>query len=371
MFPNLSMAEVCKAMKSKDKGNETRLFQELFNEGIENKQAMNDPDSENPPFRHRPESDVKVSTSCGYTIFQDRGLAKEEDVLRWTGKSSRELGLKSDSFAHIDFQGEKFQALPISLLGLPQDELDAMPKCRVWQSYNTEHDEIHLHHRNQIAQQQGQKIFDFVTQRHYDTRPEQLHLGKRTLKREQGKSQAVAQAKVYSRESLIALANKGQPGPGPAAGRSVPAMAPLAEDKEADDSDEEPVVKAKKKRPQEYGLGSLQQVNPQKAEKAQAAAKRTAQKKKKQKQDEDDEDDGAIEKSDSETGTNVAKIQEVLDFLEKTDKDMFDVATEHLKFKKSGGIACFLKLTVQTFLSTPKLGVCLQGVGVFKRMFQT
>ena len=337
-FKHLEWAQLVTKLQSKDRSEETKAFQRMFEEARDAKEQMGI--SEDTPIL--PASDCMVVTSCGYQLFQDVGLAREEDIKRWTNKSSKALGIKADRFTTLDFQGERFEALPVSLAGLPPDELAAIPKCRIYQIQAAQHDEMHLDHTKQLIQPQGNTVFNFLAQKHQDSRPSAFSLDKK--------------ATHFTRDDLILKAQDlERPG--------------SPEEKEEDGSDSEGFQKKPRRAAPKVALGSLQAVDPVKAEKMAKAAKQSARKRRAARKEE--EEDGEPCQSDGDADnfsdtTNVSKkIAETLESL-KLDEEMQAVAQAHISHKKSGGVNCLLKLNVKTFLEEPKLGVCLHGAGVYQ-----
>jgi len=115
-------------------------------------------------------SDVIVNTSYGFQVFQDVGLADEKDIIRWTGKKPGELKLTLFQ-SKLDGPDSTANAYPVSLVGLPPDELAAIRKARMFYGHGTLQNELHLDKSNQLVKEQGAMLFKHVTEQHMAKRP--------------------------------------------------------------------------------------------------------------------------------------------------------------------------------------------------------
>ena len=168
VWPNLTFSQAVALIASKDRGNETQLFKKLFTDARARKEELMQLRGCGKLEGHL--SDVIVNTSYGYQVFQDIGLADEKDILRWTGRRPHEIKLPVFQ-SKLDGPDTSANTYPISLLGLPFDELASIKKARVYFGHGALQNEMHLDKTNQLVKEQGAMLFKFVTGEHMASRP--------------------------------------------------------------------------------------------------------------------------------------------------------------------------------------------------------
>lgn len=168
LYPHLTFAQAVALLQSKDRGNESALFKSLFKDARERKEELmaNRATSQLPGKL----SDVVVNTSYGYQIFQDIGLADEKDIQRWTGKKPGDLRM-AVFHSKLDGPDSTSNTYPVSLVGLPLDELAGIRRARIYFGHGTLQNEMHLDKSNQLVKEQGSMLFKYVTDQHMKNRP--------------------------------------------------------------------------------------------------------------------------------------------------------------------------------------------------------
>lgn len=131
MFPHLSFPDVANLFHTKTPSEEDKTKIEEIQEAIDRKSKMVEEGNTNDI---RPLSDISLDSAYGFQIFQDIGLCSKDDIQRWTQQTPKTLNI-SGFKAKLDGPGKNSTELfPVSLLGLPADELAAIRKARIFYS---------------------------------------------------------------------------------------------------------------------------------------------------------------------------------------------------------------------------------------------
>lgn len=347
MFPHLSFPDVANLFHTKTPSEEDKTKIEEIQEAIDRKSKMVEEGNTNDI---RPLSDISLDSAYGFQIFQDIGLCSKDDIQRWTQQTPKTLNI-SGFKAKLDGPGKNSTELfPVSLLGLPADELAAIRKARIFYSSSASRSEYHLLHDNQLAKSQSQNVFNFLTDLAISKRPGKLSgspITKAELEEKAQKIEAKAEANI----------------------QDVPQEAGSSSES---DSDELMARKAKKRG---LELGSLEEVGSKKkpsvASKGRGkkgAALKAPKSGKKQRGLQDDDDDAKAAKDEAaESSIGTRKRDDLIASL-NLDDDMTLVAEHHMKTNRNASIQCLQKLNVETFLSDTKLGQTIQGVGCPKSL---
>ena len=347
MFPHMTFQELCqlyhKLSKSKDKA-EVEQSKEIA-AAIARKAKMIADGMINDL---NPSSDVFMESSYGFMIYQDVGLATKDDIHRWTNQTPKVLGLQGLKFKLDGPDKPSTELFPVSLIGLPLDELMGIRKSRQYMDNSITRDEFHLLHDYQLAKAQSKNMFGFVNDKFASQRPARLSAMGSLV------SKADLEEKGRKIESKAALNVE--------AASSAPAEEPES-DSDSVDSDGNPIRKAKRK---VLDLGSLGDENAKKT-KAKAKAKHGAGKAKatmkgnkgragreSEEEREEREKDSLAEVESSLGGKREEEVSQL-------DDDLKSVATVHLQGNRNASILCLKKLTVQQFLVEPKLGQTIHG----------
>ncbi len=347
MFPNLSFQDVAKVFHMKTPSEEDKTIIEEIREAIDRKSKMIEDGNTNDI---RPLSDISLDSAYGFQIFQDIGLCSKEDIQRWTQQTPKALNITGFK-TKLDGPGKNSTELfPISLLGLPADELASIRKARIFHSSSASRTEYHLLHDHQLAKTQSQNVFNFLTDLAISKRPGKLSsspITKAELEEKAQKIEAKAEANVQDVQKEEGSSS-------------------------GSDSDELMTKKAKKKA---LDIGSLGEAAPGEKKRPGASGSKGKGKKgaskppkigRKRGLHDDDEDDGtAAREADSSVGTR--KKDELIASL-NLDDDMTIVAQNHISTNRNASIQCLQKLSVETFLSDTKLGQTIQGVSCPKSL---
>lgn len=155
--PEMSVATACACRESKDP--QAASFWSDFQSG----RLIRLGEENQPQFL--PKSDVGSSTSYGMVVYSKVGLVSEQDLLRLTGATAKQLkGHVTPLSLKMDGPTSPSVVMyPISLRGLPPDELASMVKGKMYYDLQTSHVESTLKAEDQLAQSQGTKLFSFST----------------------------------------------------------------------------------------------------------------------------------------------------------------------------------------------------------------
>ena len=100
---------------------------------------------------------------------QGIGLADEKDIQRWTGKKPGDLRM-AVFHSKLDGPDSTSNTYPVSLVGLPLDELAGIRRARIYFGHGTLQNEMHLDKSNQLVKEQGSMLLQV---RHRPTHEEQ------------------------------------------------------------------------------------------------------------------------------------------------------------------------------------------------------
>lgn len=155
--PEMSVETACACRESKDP--QATSFWSDFQSG----RLIRLGEENQPQFL--PKSDVGSSTSYGMVVYSKVGLVTEQDLLRLTGATAKQLkGHVTPLSLKMDGPTSPSVVMyPISLRGLPADELASMVKGKMYYDLQTSHVESTLKAEDQLAQSQGTKLFSFST----------------------------------------------------------------------------------------------------------------------------------------------------------------------------------------------------------------
>ena len=343
MYPNLTFEELCVLYHSKVKSKDEteRAETKEIGAAIARKARMI---QDGVAQDLRPSSDVFMENSYGYMIFQDVGLATKDDIHRWTNQTPKVLGIQGFKFKLDGPEKPATEPFPVSLIGLPLDELMGIRKSRQYFDTSITRDEFHLLHDYQLAKSQSNTLFGFLNENFSKQRPAKLSGGLGT---------AMTKADLEEKARKIDLKAAANLESGQAAA-SEPAQ---AEESDSDSMDSDGVVQRKAKR-KSYDLGQLAPDAKSKA-KAKGKAKAKVKGGSKNKKGSEDEENPDESNQDQEVESSVGGKR--ADEVAQLDTDLKDVALDHLSTNRNASIACFKKLTVTQFLDESKLGQTLHG----------
>ena len=112
-----------------------------------------------------PKSDVDTTTSYSMQIYHKIGLVTETDLLRLTGLAGKQIKKYNIFPVSLKVDGPHAPAMilyPISLKGLPADEIAGILKAKIQHVIQCNHHESVLQAENQLCQEQGPTLFGIV-----------------------------------------------------------------------------------------------------------------------------------------------------------------------------------------------------------------
>ena len=337
MFPNLSWEALLKLYHDsvKSKNEEAKKIVQEIHEALSRKAKMIEEGNNTDLI---PSSDIFLSNSYGYQVFQDIGLCTKDDIFRWTNQTPKALKMEAFKMKLDGPVKNSTELYPVSLLGLPPDELAAIRKCRMFYTNSSNRSEYHLLHDFQLAKSQSNNVFDFLTDTAMSRRPAKLSsspLTKQQIEEKASKLESKAEEELQEQAAS------------------------------SDASDSEATLLRVKKR--ELDMGSLADPEGKGGKRPKAKAKKAAAAKGKQSGKRaplEDDGDEEQEKADADSlAPSSARHEEEL---AKLDEDMRIVARNHLPSSRNNSAKCLVNMTVEHFLKETKLGQTMHGAGSFR-----
>ena len=344
MYPNMTFEELCalyhSKVKSKDETDKAEA-KEIGAAIARKAQMIQDGMTQD----LRPSSDVFMENSYGYMIFQDVGLATKDDIHRWTNQTPRVLGIQGFKLKLDWPERPATELFPVSLVGLPLDELMGIRKSRQYTDTSITRDEFHLLHDYQLAKSQSNTLFGFLSDTFSKQRPAKLSGGLGTV---MTKADLEEKARKIDSKAAANLES----------GAVAASESALADPSDSDSVDSDGVAQRKAKR-KSYDLGQLAAPDAKSKAKAKAKSKLRGKGGSKTKKGSEDEENPDESNQDQEVESSVGGKK--ADEIAQLDTDLKDVAMDHLSTNRNASIACFKKLTVTQFLEESKLGQTLHG----------
>ncbi|CAE7246501.1 unnamed protein product, partial [Symbiodinium sp. CCMP2456] len=348
LYPDMGFQQVL-GVKTSGKQEGVEMDQELD----EARDVYDDP-SKQPRFK--PRSNVYVATEQGHEVYHKIGLATHTDVVRLTGAAPEKFGLEVVAMKLEGPNDNNKNLYPISLLGLPPDELYNIYKAKIFTRVAVIHDKLHLAHEDQLIQAQGLRMHAHVHKSFTEKTSPPL--------KPNGLVKTVAQWQQKLRE-MEEQAFSGHPNRG------------AAEEPEMHSSDENEDEQDGKKRRKQRAAPRIEVDGPTQGK---AAKKKQAKAR-----------DGPLAVTTGTTASASAAFtgragdlapkepicdtkagatrssagkekDESLLYLKHHDEELFRIASVHLGTSSGASVKCLTSLTVQKFLSEGKLGQCLNGV---------
>ena len=307
-----------------------------------------------------PKSDVVSNTSYSLQVYTKIGLVSEVDLLRLSGCTPKQLKDYMSGLA-IKLDNPKSTKIlyPISLRGLPADELVGMIKAKICHDISVTHAESMLRAEDQLSQNQGLTLFGLTAAGLADQRP--------TLK-DPSKILSIDKLKEIKRNMDAAVAAK----------NAAEENDSSDEDGSGAESETANIVKGKGKgQPRRFNLGSLASSSSKKkkatpAVKAKvsgrAAGAKAVASGPKDARDES-QDRGSLRSSTTKQGKQSKHDKAIDDALEllKNDEEMQRVAKKHLQTKRGSSVKCLQGMDVKEVLKGNKPGMSIAGVGCCKK----
>jgi hypothetical protein len=288
-----------------------------------------------------PASLVAGHTLQGHMCFYDVGVLSETDVARECKVPCNALKLKMNSTIIED--GVELKATLISLKDLTPSELASCRKIRMFHTVQVFHEEQILMPTRQIRQEQGQDMYDFVSQHEMQNRQEQMKPINRFRLPTLPNLRAKAQELIQAREQVEQI------------------DADVA-DSEASDGDDEP-RQAKQAAPS-LGIGSVATRGAPKVKVRNKPQGATASGKKGQSAKGKSRSRSRSPGSSKATGTSNGGMVATQNRDFSGDSEMGMVASKMMKISPSPVPTCLAQLSVVRFLDGEKLGRTLTAAGV-------
>ncbi|CAE7172287.1 unnamed protein product, partial [Symbiodinium necroappetens] len=272
--------------------------------------------------------------------------------------------------SHIDIKLDgqhNSKYYPLSMKGLDPKDIQGMKKLEVWHDLAVHHQEHYLQPQHQLDESQGQSNFSFFANAHFQKRPAAAKLGGQPY---------VLQKLIKDAELLEAAQAKASAPPPPPPKRKASGEPSESGSGSEDDSGSSDAAGGKEtagpaqepRAAPSIGLGSLEVVAKARAK---AKAKQVVRPRSRSPSVGKPASSSVVKAASSSLvkgpkgggSKKEREMAQLLEQLQESDREMYNVAQEHIAHAKGTGVACLLTLNVKHFLTNSRQGVVLHNAG--------